>query len=79
MKSRLPQQFQLSDVSKPVVWKTTNGGLSWSEVFRTAGNLNIYTGWSGDGGDRGWSYGEYALGLAVSAANPDIAAITMSE
>ena len=53
MKSRLPQQFQLSDVSKPVVWKTTNGGLSWSEVFRTAGNLNIYTGWSGDGGDRG--------------------------
>lgn len=65
-----------SDTNVPVVWKTTDAGLSWFEVFLTNGNQNIRTGWSGDGGDRGWSYGEYALGLAVSAVDPNIAAIT---
>ncbi|MBL7923407.1 MAG: hypothetical protein JNL88_04325 [Bacteroidia bacterium] len=50
----------------PVVYKSGNGGALWNPTFQTTLNNNIYTGWSGDGGDRGWGYGEYALGLAVA-------------
>jgi len=52
--------------SAPCVFKTTDGGTTWADVFLTDGNRNIVTAWSGDGGDRGWSYGEYALGFEVS-------------
>ena len=55
----------------PTVYKTTNGGQSWSSVFLTTNNQNIETGWSGQGGDRGWGYGEVALGLTVSATDPN--------
>jgi photosystem II stability/assembly factor-like uncharacterized protein len=60
----------------PMVLKTTDGGQSWNRVFLTANNQNIFTGWSGDGGDRGWGYGEYALGLAVALNDADHAALT---
>lgn len=53
----------------PEVMKTTNGGVSWTRVFNTTNNQNIQTGWSGDGGDRGWSYGEIALGFTVAPNN----------
>lgn len=65
-----------SDAGAPVVFKTTNGGTSWQNVFVTANNQNIQTGWSGQGGDRGWGYGEYALGLAVAPSDPSRAVIT---
>jgi photosystem II stability/assembly factor-like uncharacterized protein len=53
----------------PNILKTTNGGMNWSRVFNTTSNQNIYTGWSGQGGDRSWGYGECALGVSVSPAN----------
>lgn len=67
-----------SDVgtSFPIVYKTEDAGANWSSVFQTNRNKNIYTGWSGHGGDRDWWYGEYALGFAVSPADRDRAVIT---
>lgn len=53
----------------PNVMKTTSGGVSWVRVFNTTGNQNIFTGWSGQGGDRGWGYGECAFGVAVAPNN----------
>lgn len=62
--------------SAPTIYKTTDGGLSWTAVFKTTNNQNIFTGWSGTNGDRAWSYGEYALGFAVSPSDPNYAIIT---
>jgi photosystem II stability/assembly factor-like uncharacterized protein len=56
--------------SYPDVMKTSNAGTSWSHVFTTTSNQNIATGWSGQGGDRNWGYGECAFGLAVAPNNP---------
>ena len=60
---RCRRQFDNTD--SPTVFRSTNGGGTWQSVFQTANNANIQTGWSGDGGDRGWSYGEFALGFEV--------------
>lgn len=60
----------------PIVYKTNDGGISWSENFITNNNENIYTGWSGYQGDKHWWYGEYALGLAVPSNNPDVVVMT---
>ncbi|MBI4750966.1 MAG: hypothetical protein HY774_21000 [Acidobacteria bacterium] len=60
----------------PTVYKTTNGGTSWTSVLLTANNQNVYTGWAGYQGDRGWSFGEYALGFAVSGSDPNRLIIT---
>ena len=65
-----------SDNFAPTVYKSTNGGATWSDVFRTTNNQNIQTGWSGDGGDRGWGYGELALGFEVNPVNPNHVVIT---
>jgi hypothetical protein len=55
-----------SDVSRPTVFRSTAGGGNWQSVLQTVNNANVQTGWSGDGGVRGWSYGETALGFSVS-------------
>ncbi len=60
----------------PAVFKSTDSGSTWSEIFKTNNNENIYTGWSGYHGDYDWWWGEYALGFAVSRANPDVAILT---
>lgn len=65
-----------SDAGSPVVYKTTNGGINWTSVLLTVNNQNVFTGWAGHGGDRGWSYGEYALGFQCSPVNPDKVIIT---
>lgn len=65
-----------SDDGAHTVYKTTDGGATWTSVLRTENNGNVRTGWSGDGGDRGWGYGEYALGFAVSPNDAGRAAIT---
>lgn len=52
-----------------LVMKTTNAGASWSKVFNTLSNQNIRTGWSGQGGDRSWGYGESCFGITVAAFN----------
>lgn len=60
---------------QPTMYKTTNAGSSWSNTMLTNNNQNIYTGWSGHGGDRGWGYGECAFGIDVCATNPNYAII----
>jgi photosystem II stability/assembly factor-like uncharacterized protein len=55
----------------PNVMKTTNAGASWVHTFNSIGNVNISTGWSGQGGDRGWGYGESCFGIAVAPSNAD--------
>lgn len=55
--------------SVPVIFKTMNAGSNWANTFLTANNQNINTGWSGQGGDRGWSYGECPFGFDVAANN----------
>lgn len=65
-----------SSAGAPTVYKSSNGGASWANVFQTTNNANIATGWSGQGGDRGWGYGELALGFAVSPTDSSRAVIT---
>lgn len=60
----------------PIVYKTTDAGLNWINVFQTTNNQNIATGWQGHGGDRGWGYGEYALGFAVAPQDATRVVIT---
>jgi len=55
--------------SEPIVMKSTNAGGQWDHVFITTTNNNIKTGWSGRGGDRGWSYGECPFGFDVASNN----------
>jgi hypothetical protein len=57
--------------STPVILKSTNAGTSWANTFLTDGNENIATGWSGEDGDREWSYGECAMGFTVAPNNPN--------
>ncbi|MBF0538452.1 MAG: VCBS repeat-containing protein [Nitrospirae bacterium] len=55
--------------ASPIIYKTTTGGNSWNSVFNTTNNQNIYTGWTGQGGDMGggnWWWGDIPLGLAVA-------------
>jgi len=56
----------------PDIIKSVNGGNSWTHVFNTANNLNIQTGWSGSGGDRGWGYGECPFGFDVADNDPNV-------
>ncbi len=65
-----------TDAGVPAVYKTTDGGATWRDVFRTSGNANIATGWCGDGGDRGWDYAGYATGFAVDPRDGNRAIIT---
>jgi Secretion system C-terminal sorting domain len=53
--------------SVPILLKSNNAGGQWANTFLTANNQNIITGWSGLGGDRGWSYGECPFGFDVAA------------
>ena len=55
-----------STAGAPEILKTTNGGGTWAQAFFSTGNQNIYTGWSGDGGDRSWGYGECVYGITAA-------------
>ncbi len=55
-----------SSSERPTVFRSTTGGTNWQSVLQTVNNANVQTGWSGDGGVRGWSYGELAMGFEVS-------------
>jgi len=65
-----------SDKNTPTVYKTTNGGLTWTKVFNTTLNSGIATAWQGHLGDRDWTYGQYVTGLEVSRTDPNRVAIT---
>ncbi|MBK8699032.1 MAG: hypothetical protein IPN29_05615 [Saprospiraceae bacterium] len=58
-----------NDNQYPSLFKSSNGGDSWSNTFMTTANQNIVTGWSGQGGDRGWGYGECAFGIEVAPSD----------
>jgi photosystem II stability/assembly factor-like uncharacterized protein len=58
------------ETGSPTVFRSTTGGGNWQSIFQTPNNGNIFTGWSGDGGARDWSYGEYALGFAIAPFDP---------
>jgi hypothetical protein len=62
--------------ASPSIFKTSTGGASWTNVFRTVNNQNIATGWQGHGGDRGWSFGETAMALQVAPNDPNKLAFT---
>lgn len=57
---------------EPIVMRSANAGGNWSHTFNTNTNANIFTGWSGDGGDRGWGYGECVFGFDVCASDPSV-------
>lgn len=61
---------------KANVLKTEDGGLSWNRVFLTANNENVFTGYSGDGGDLGWTWGGNILGFTVNARDSKDALFT---
>ena len=61
------------DAGEPSMYKSTNAGANWTNTFMTNNNQNVFTGWSGDGGDRGWGYGECAFGIDVCATDPNYA------
>jgi hypothetical protein len=60
---------QQSSTENPVLYQTTNGGVNWQTVLQVTSNRNVFTGWAGYQGDRGWSYGAGALGLAVAPSD----------
>jgi hypothetical protein len=57
---------QQDSSENPILYKTSNAGANWQMSLLVTNNLNVFTGWAGYGGDRGWSYGAGALGLAVA-------------
>ncbi len=58
-----------SALGAPLVMKSVNGGNSWTKIFLSTNNQHIATGWSGDGGDKGWSWGETCFGISVAPLN----------
>lgn len=56
-------------LSAPLVYKSVDGGSSWTKVFRTTNNANIVTGWEGYGGDKVWSWSETCFGMSVAPNN----------
>jgi hypothetical protein len=60
----------------PGVWRSGDGGVTWTQVLQSLNNGNVATGWMGHGGDRGWSYGEFAEGFCVAPGDPLRALVT---
>lgn len=60
----------------PMIYRSTNGGVNWTDVLLIANNQNTITGWAGHQGDRQWSYGGGATGFAVHPLNANIAAFS---
>ena len=54
-----------SSSGNPIVMKSVSGS-NWNHVFLTTNNQNIFTGWSGYGGDYGWSFPEAPFGFTVA-------------
>jgi PKD repeat protein len=60
-----------NDNANPMIFKSTDGGASWSNTYITDGNQNITTGWAGEGGAFNLNYNDAALGFEVSPTNPN--------
>lgn len=63
-------------IENPLIYKTSNAGTSWTKSLFPTNNQNIATGWSGDKGDRQWSYGAGATGFSVAPNDANKAAWT---
>ncbi len=55
----------------PFVFKSTDGGATWTNTFQVAGNQNIKTGWAGSGGPFWLEHTAAALGFDVSDTDPN--------
>lgn len=62
--------------SYPVVYKTSNGGTTWTETFMGVNNQNVTTGWSGYQGDEDWWFGEIIFGLKAAPNDANTVVIT---
>ncbi|MEO8086076.1 MAG: T9SS type A sorting domain-containing protein [Bacteroidota bacterium] len=63
-------------LGEPNVMRWRSSTNQWQHVFQTTANQNIYTGWSGSGGDHGWSFPECFFGIAVAPFNSDKVIVT---
>ncbi|NUQ22516.1 MAG: hypothetical protein HUU34_01070 [Saprospiraceae bacterium] len=65
-------------IPHPVIYKSTDGGVSWDEdnTFKTEDNGNIMTGYMGDGGQFNWGWAGTALGFTVNPFDSDVAIIS---
>lgn len=59
-----------------MIYKTTDGGSSWSALFNETSNGNIQTGYAGDGGYFDWGWEGITLGLGVDPNDVDHVMIT---
>jgi photosystem II stability/assembly factor-like uncharacterized protein len=53
----------------PMVFKSTDGGQSWTKKFNTTNNANIVTAWEGYQGDKNWGWSETCFGITVAPNN----------
>lgn len=60
----------------PMIFKTINGGDTWTSALTVANNGNVRTGWEGHLGDRQWSYGGGTTGFTVAPNDKNRAAFT---
>jgi photosystem II stability/assembly factor-like uncharacterized protein len=63
-------------LGEPNVMRWRSSTNQWQHVFQTNANQNIYTGWSGSGGDHGWSFPECIFGIDVARFNSSKVIIT---
>jgi hypothetical protein len=57
-----------SSIGNPIVMRAT-ASTNWAHVFSSVGNVNVATGWCGQGGDRSWGYAEAPFGFQVCPTN----------
>jgi photosystem II stability/assembly factor-like uncharacterized protein len=50
----------------PIIIKSVNAGINWTNVFKASGNENIITGWCGQDGDAGWGMCGATCSIAVA-------------
>jgi len=65
-----------SSAGNPEIFKTTDAGDNWVQVFNTNNNQNIYTGYCGYQGDFSWGWAECPMGFAAAPYDPNKAMIT---
>jgi len=65
-----------SELGAPEVWKSTDGGQSWTQTIEWSNNGNIQTGILGASNDFPWYWGGSVSSMAVSATNPNDVLIT---
>ena len=63
-------------LGEPNVMRWRSATNQWQHIFQTNANQNIYTGWSGSGGDHGWSFPECFFGIAVAPFNSSKVIVT---